>query len=75
MIQGLFFIIGAVIIAASVVYTTFTYAGLKRQELNNQARFECAQSSRYTVVQQSGITVWYPAQDLYQKCLEEKNIQ
>jgi hypothetical protein len=73
--QELIYIIGILIIAGSIIYGVVAYSGLKTKEINNQARFECAQSSRYTITQQDGSIVWYPVEDLYKKCLTEKNIK
>lgn len=50
------------------------YSTLKQQELNNEARYQCALSSRYETVEED-VTVWYPVDELYKKCLSEKGIK
>lgn len=66
---------GMLVIAGTIVYATITYLNLKTLELANTAKFECTQSSRYTTTQSDGSVVWYPVDDLYKKCLKEKNIK
>lgn len=62
---------------AGVGYLSITtYQELKTKELNNEARFQCAQSSRYqTTDEKTGVTVWYPEEQLYAKCLSEKGLK
>ena len=71
-------IIGALIIAVAIggstVFTVTTFKPIVEKRNDNEARFQCAQSSRYTVIQKSGDVVWYPATELYQQCLKEKNL-
>ena len=70
---GLVVVAAAILVAAVMV--SGQWASLKKQELNNQASFECAQSSRYSITKTDGTTVWYPVEDLYKKCLSEKEIK
>ena len=51
------------------------FTALKQKEIENEARFQCAQSSRYQIQQSKDVTVWYPVSDLYSKCLIEKGIE
>ncbi len=69
------FLVIAAALAAVSFYGVNKFAALKKIEIENQARFECAQSSRYQVQQDSVVTVWYPIADLYSKCLLEKGIK
>jgi hypothetical protein len=69
---GLLFV--SIAIGAIGFFSTSTYQGLKQQEINNEARYQCAMSSRYETVEKE-VTVWYPVQELYEKCLDEKNIK
>lgn len=73
--QSLLILIGMIFLAGAIVFLTITLAELKEVELVNEARFQCAQSSRYSTTEKDGATVWYPVQDLYQECLKEKNIK
>ncbi len=67
--------IGLSILALAVVVVAMQYIWIKEQEVKNEARFACAQSSRYQTTDKStGATVWYPVQDLYEKCLREKGL-
>jgi hypothetical protein len=72
-------LIGFVIIAATLAAVSFVainrFSALRAQEVSDEARFQCAQSSRYQVQQSADVTVWYPVADLYSKCLVEKGIQ
>lgn len=72
-------LISAVVIAAAIVgvgvYYTFTNQTLRQQEISNDARYQCALSSRFTTQDANGNEVWYPVQELYQQCLADKNIQ
>jgi hypothetical protein len=72
-------LIGFVILAATLAAVSFVainrFAALRAQEVSDEARFQCAQSSRYQVTQPDGAIVWYPVSDLYSKCLVEKGIQ
>lgn len=61
----------AVIIAA---YFTFMFTSLQAKQVSNEARFQCAQSSRYTV-EKSGTTIYYPAEEMYKNCLDEKGVK
>lgn len=57
-----------------LAYTTATeYIALKKQEVENEARFQCANSSTYSVVTDD-VTVSYPVADLYDACLREKGM-
>ena len=71
-------IIAAVLIALAIAgvgfYGVSTFAQIKTREVNNAARYQCAQSSRYTTEDESGATVSYPVEELYVKCLEEMGI-
>jgi hypothetical protein len=66
-------VIGTALFAVSVV-VSFMFLSLKRQEVANEARFQCAQSSRYQVTQANGTVVWYPVEELNTKCLKEKGL-
>jgi hypothetical protein len=61
-------------IAASIGYGVYTLSGIYAQQVENEARFQCAQSSRYSVNQGDNTQVWYPVEEMYQKCLTEKGI-
>lgn len=69
-------IIAAAAILAVVVsgYFAVTFSMQKSKEIENEARFQCAQSSRYQVAKE-GTTIWYPAEELYAKCLNEKGVK
>jgi len=73
--QGLLILLGMTFFAGAIVFASVTFSDLKRTEIENLARFQCAESSRYTITEKDGTVVWYPVKDLYQKCLEEKHIQ
>jgi hypothetical protein len=67
-------IIGAVFVAV-VAVASFQFLAIKRTEVINAARFECAQSSRYQVTTNPTTTVWYPMEEMYNTCLFEKGIK
>lgn len=69
------FIILTAVLAAVFFVATDKFAVLRKQEIENEARFQCAQSSRYQVTEATGVIVWYPVNDLYIKCLNEKGIK
>lgn len=69
------FIILTAVLAAVLLVATDKFATFRAREIENEARFQCAQSSRYQVTQPDGTTVWYPVSDLYIKCLNEKGIK
>ena len=78
--QNMSTIIGAVIITIGIlvigIFATTTFQTLKSQEITNEARYQCAQSSRYTVQDgENGPTVWYPVKEMYDNCLEEKGVK
>ncbi len=77
--KSLINLIGFIIISATIVAVSFVainkFSTLRAEEVANEARFQCAQSSRYQVTQPDGSIVWYPVSDLYSKCLVEKGIQ
>ena len=64
--------LGLIAIAGAIVYAVYVFADLKKQELENLAQYQCAQSSRYTITNQDGSEVWYPVEQVYKKCFEEK---
>lgn len=47
---------------------------LYQMQVNNEARYQCAQSSRYFTRSAEGVEVWYPVADMYNKCLAEKGL-
>lgn len=58
-----------------LAYTTATqFISLKKQEVENEARFQCANSSTYSVSTDETTTVSYPVADLYEACLREKGL-
>ena len=61
--------LGAVFVVA---YSSYSFLTLKKQEMKNEAQFQCSQSSRYQTVDQSWATVWYPVKEMYDSCLKEK---
>ena len=68
------FIILTAVLAAVLLVATDKFATLREKEIENEARFQCAESSRYQVTDAGGAIVWYPVNDLYIKCLNEKGI-
>ena len=60
--------------SVAALYGVSTFSTLKRTEIANEARYQCTQSSRYEVTQKDGAIVWYPVEELYQKCLKEKGV-
>ncbi|GEM_PF-5633385 len=73
--QGLLILIGIFSLVGAIVFAIIRFSELKEKEIENEAKFQCAQSSRYSITEEDGAAVWYPVQDLYKKCLEEKNIR
>ncbi len=68
------YIVTIVVGVAIAAYSALTFLDLKRWEVENEARFQCAQSSRYQITQTNGVTTWYPATELYNACLRQKGI-
>lgn len=68
---AIFTAIGAIIMAS---YFANEFLRLEIGRAKNEAMFQCAQSSRYEVSTEKGTTTWYPAKELYEKCLLEKEI-
>ncbi|KKR89724.1 MAG: hypothetical protein UU39_C0027G0003 [Candidatus Woesebacteria bacterium GW2011_GWD1_41_12] len=70
---------GFVILTAALTAVSFVglnkFASLREIEIENEARFQCAESSRYQVTGADNVIVWYPVSDLYSKCLQEKGIK
>jgi len=55
-----------------MAYFSSSFLSLKTKEIENEAKFTCTQSSRYQTTDPSGAIVWYPVEEMYQKCLKEK---
>jgi len=71
-IASVIIMIGLVTLAGVGYLALERFSELKEKQLANEARFQCAQSSRYQI--QDGVaTVWYPVEELYLKCLKEKD--
>lgn len=66
-------ITGVLALGYAVVFTQ-QYLKIQKTKAENEARFQCAQSSRYEARQDETTTIWYPAEDLYKKCLSEKGL-
>ena len=47
---------------------------LAKKKLDNEARYQCATSSKYEVSDGNTIAS-YPVRDVYEKCLQEKGIK
>jgi hypothetical protein len=62
-----------ILLIAIVGWFSFTYLNLQKQNSENLARFQCAQSVRYEV-KTTTTTISYPPDDLYKKCLKEKGL-
>jgi hypothetical protein len=73
--QGLLILLGMIFLTGAILFAAVTFSDLKKKEIENLARFQCAESSRYTITGKDGAVVWYPVEDLYQKCLDEKHLQ
>lgn len=70
---GLALIAGAIVLVGNVAVAAWTKA--KEKELANEARYQCALSSRYETVDQSGAKVIYPVPQLYTMCMSEKGME
>lgn len=73
-------VVGSILIAVAIAFVGYTanstYREFKTQELENQVRFQCSQSSRYqTTDAKTGVVVWYPVAEMYAKCLSEQGIK
>lgn len=75
-------ILGQVLVAASIAsfamvgyFAAGKYLELRQVEIENEARYQCALSSKYELNNvQNSTTVSYPVAELYEKCLREKNL-
>lgn len=63
----------SIVLTLLLSYFAYSYLSLNAKRIENTARFECAQSSRYQVVK-TDTTIWYPSQDLYEQCLKGKGV-
>lgn len=62
-------------IAGIAGWFSMQFLELKRIQIENEARYQCAMSVRYEVAdEQNNSTISYAPQDLYEKCLDEKGI-
>lgn len=43
-------------------------------QVERQGRYQCAMISQYSTQDESGATVTYPVESIYQKCLEENGL-
>lgn len=79
MTKYLLHLVGLTLIALAIAgvgwYGVITYEYYKKMEMQNQARFYCAQSSRYETKDAGGATVSYPVEELYLKCLGEMGVK
>lgn len=73
-------ILGQVLVAASIAsfamvgyFAVGKYLELRQVEIENEARYQCALSSRYETKSGDAL-VSYPVTELYEKCLKEKNL-
>lgn len=73
-LMKLIYPISAVLAVVIAAYFTFMFTSLQAKQVSNEARFQCAQSSRYTV-EKSGTTIYYPAEEMYKNCLDEKGVK
>jgi len=64
----------AIVSLIAFVFYGFVFIETQAQMAENEARFQCAQSSKYEVTDGDAI-VSYPVAQLYEKCLKEKGIQ
>lgn len=74
MLITIVFVITTLSVVAVAWVKADEYLKLKRQEIDNRARYECAQTNRVEVKESDNITGFYPATDLYLKCLKEKGL-
>lgn len=63
--------LGAVFVMA---YNSYSYLALRKQEIANEARFQCGQISRYQTTDANGAIVWYSVKEIYNQCLKEKGL-
>ena len=68
-------IIAVTFAVLTIIAGVFSFVFLQNQkvQIENNARFQCAKSVRYSV-KQANTTITYPPADLYKKCLNEKGI-
>jgi hypothetical protein len=64
-------VIGGIAVAG---FIGFEFLELRKVEVVNEARFQCAESSRYQTTGENGAVIWYPAKELYGQCLKEKGL-
>ena len=61
---------------AGLAYVGYLYMPRVEQYLNNQARQDCAMAYRLEYLdEKSNTTIMRPIDDLYQRCLEDKNVR
>lgn len=66
--------VGVLIALGAIIFGVIELTTLSNKNANNQARFECAQISKYQVTTDDA-TVSYPVADVYKKCLLEKGLK
>lgn len=72
--KSLLILLAVLSVIISLFYGIHTFSDLYAKQIENEARFQCAQSSRYIVNQADNTQVWYPVIEMYQNCLAEKGI-
>lgn len=71
-IMAIVFSITAILAVIVMAYFSYSFLTLKKREVENQARYQCGQISRYQTIDKSGAIVWYPVKEIYDSCLKEK---
>lgn len=56
-----------------IIYSVFQFMDIQKIRFTNEARFQCANSSKYEVTKDDTV-VSYPIADLYEKCLKEAGV-
>lgn len=67
-------LLAVAIIAAAGFFVSNKFYEAYQEKVDNEARFECAQSSRVEVIESETITGFYPAEQAYKDCLKEKGL-
>ncbi len=62
-------VLASIVIAIAIAYSSYTAVQAYQKRTESEARYNCAQSSRYTVQIDEKTQVWYPIEDMYKQCL------
>lgn len=67
-------LIAVVIITAAGIFVANKFHEAFKKRSQDEARYECALTSRVEVAESETVTGFYPAKQAYEECLKEKGL-